>query len=65
LDLWNKLGLLPDETADGRLCYHLSYNEKTVNAKNRVIPKTEYHFDKDKEQFNILFSEKTEFAKRK
>lgn len=60
-DLWNKLELLPDETSDGRLCYHLSYTEKTVNAKNRVIPKTEYHFFIDKEKFNIVSSEKTEF----
>ena len=61
LDLWNKLELLPDETSDGRLCYHLSYTEKTVNAKNRVIPKTEYHYFIDKEKFNIVSSEKTEF----
>ena len=60
-DLWNKLELLPDETSDGRLCYHLSYTEKTVNAKNRVIPKTEYHYFIDKEKFNIVSSEKTEF----
>lgn len=61
LDLWNKLELLPDETSDGRLCYHLSYTEKTVNAKNRVMPKTEYHYYIDKEKFNIVSSEKTEF----
>lgn len=60
-DLWNKLEFLPDETSDGRLCYHLSYTEKTVNAKNRVIPKSEYHYFIDKEKFNVVSSEKTEF----
>jgi hypothetical protein len=60
-DLWNNLELLPDETSDGRLCYHLSYTEKTVNAKNRVLPKTEYHYYIDKEKYTIVSSEKTEF----
>lgn len=60
-DLWNKLELLPDATSDGRLCYHLSYTEKIVNAKNRVIPKTEYHFFIDKENFQLVSSEKTTF----
>jgi hypothetical protein len=33
LDLWNKLELLPDETSDGRLCYHFLYRKKRLTLK--------------------------------
>jgi len=61
LDLWNNFELLPDEMYEGRLCYHLNYFEKTLSSGNRTIPKTDYHVFIDKENFNIVSTEKTEF----
>jgi hypothetical protein len=61
LDLWNKLEFLEDAMVDGNLCYHLNYFEKTLNSSNRTIPKTDYHLFIDKEKFNIVSIEKTEF----
>ena len=61
LDLWNNFELLPDEMYEGRLCYHLNYFEKTLSSGNRTIPKTDYHVFIDKESFNIVSTEKTEF----
>lgn len=60
-DLWNKYELLGEEMAGGKLCYHLTYFEKTLNSSNRTIPKTEYHLFIDKENFNVVSAEKTEF----
>lgn len=61
LDLWNNFELLPDEMYEGRLCYHLNYFEKTLSSGNRTIPKTDYHVFIDKENYNIVSTEKTEF----
>ncbi|RZJ56215.1 MAG: hypothetical protein EOO44_00285 [Flavobacterium sp.] len=61
LDLWNNFEVLEDEMYEGRLCYHLSYFEKTLSTGNRTIPKTDYHVFIDKENFNIVSTEKTEF----
>lgn len=61
LDLWNNFEVLQDEMYEGRLCYHLNYFEKTLSTGNRTIPKTDYHVFIDKENFNIVSTEKTEF----
>lgn len=61
LDLWNNYEVLPDEMYEGRMCYHLNYFEKTLSTGNRTIPKTDYHVFIDKENFNIVSTEKTEF----
>ncbi|MDX6184317.1 hypothetical protein SGQ44_01030 [Flavobacterium sp. Fl-77] len=61
LDLWNNFELMQDEMYEGRLCYHLNYFEKTLSTGNRTIPKTDYHVFVDKENFNIVSTEKTEF----
>lgn len=61
LDLWNNFEVLEDEMYEGRLCYHLNYFEKTLSTGNRTIPKTDYHVFIDKEYFNIVSTEKTEF----
>lgn len=61
LDLWNNFEVLQDEMYEGRMCYHLSYFEKTLSTGNRTIPKTDYHVFIDKENFNIVSTEKTEF----
>lgn len=61
LDLWNNLEVLQDEMYEGRLCYHLNYFEKTLSSGNRTIPKTDYHIFIDKENYNIVSTEKTEF----
>lgn len=61
LDLWNNFEVLPDEMYEGRMCYHLNYFEKTLSIGNRTIPKTDYHVFIDKENFNIVSTEKTEF----
>jgi hypothetical protein len=61
LDLWNKYELLGEEMIAGQPCYHLTYFEKTLNSSNRTIPKTEHHLFIDKENFNIVSVEKTEF----
>ncbi len=61
LDLWNNFEVLEDEMYEGRLCYHLNYFEKTLSSGNRTIPKTDYHVFIDKENFNIVSTEKTEF----
>jgi hypothetical protein len=61
LDLWNNFEVLPDEMYEGRMCYHLNYFEKTLSTGNRTIPKTDYHVFIDKENFNIVSTEKTEF----
>nr|WP_294927678.1 hypothetical protein [uncultured Flavobacterium sp.] len=61
LDLWNNFEVLEDEMYEGRLCYHLNYFEKTLSTGNRTIPKTDYHVFIDKENFNIISTEKTEF----
>jgi hypothetical protein len=61
LDLWNNLEVLQDEMYEGRLCYHLNYFEKTLSSGNRTIPKTDYHVFIDKENYNIVSTEKTEF----
>ena len=63
IDLWNKFDLVSDEVSQGRLCYHLTYFEKTLNSSNRVVPKTEYHLYVDKENFTIISFEKTEYFK--
>ena len=61
LDLWNNFEVLGDEMYEGRMCYHLNYFEKTLSTGNRTIPKTDYHVFIDKENFNIVSTEKTEF----
>ncbi|WP_281231578.1 hypothetical protein [Flavobacterium gelatinilyticum] len=61
LDLWNNFEMLNDEMYEGRLCYHLNYFEKTLSSGNRSIPKTDFHVFIDKENFNIVSTEKTEF----
>lgn len=61
LDLWNKYELLGEKMAEGKLCYHFTYFEKTLNSSNRTIPKTEYHLFVDKENFDVVSVEKTEF----
>lgn len=61
LDLWNNFEVLADEMYEGRECYHLNYFEKTLSTGNRTIPKTDYHVFIDKENFNIVSTEKTEF----
>ncbi|MDR7209647.1 hypothetical protein [Flavobacterium piscis] len=61
LDLWNNFEVLEDEMYEGRMCYHLNYFEKTLSTGNRTIPKTDYHVFIDKENFNIVSTEKTEF----
>ena len=61
LDLWNSFEVLEDEMYEGRMCYHLNYFEKTLSIANRTIPKTDYHVFIDKENFNIISTEKTEF----
>jgi hypothetical protein len=61
LDLWNNFEVLPDEMYEGRECYHLNYFEKTLSTGNRTIPKTDYHVFIDKENFNIVSTEKTEY----
>lgn len=61
LDLWNNFEVLQDEMYEGRLCYHLNYFEKTLSSGNRTIPKTDYHVFIDKENYNIVSTEKTEF----
>ena len=61
LDLWNNFEVLPDEMYEGRECYHLNYFEKTLSTGNRTIPKTDYHIFIDKENFNIVSTEKTEY----
>jgi hypothetical protein len=63
IDLWNKFDLVSDEIADGRLCYHLTYFEKTLNSSNRTVPKAEYNLYVDKENFTIVSFEKTEYFK--
>lgn len=57
LDLWNNFELQEDAFANGQLCYHLSYVEKTVNTANRSIPKKEHHLYIDKGNFTIISSE--------
>ena len=57
LDLWNNFELQEDVFSNGKLCYHLSYIEKTVNAANRSIPKKEHHLYIDKGNFTIISSE--------
>jgi hypothetical protein len=61
LDLWNNFEVLPDEMYERRECYHLNYFEKTLSTGNRTIPKTDYHVFIDKENFNIVSTEKTEY----
>lgn len=61
LDLWNNFEVLQDEMYEGKLCYHLNYFEKTLSTGNRTIPKTDYHVFIDKENYNIVSTEKTEF----
>lgn len=61
LDLWNNFEVLGDEMYEGKMCYHLNYFEKTLSSGNRTIPKTDYHVFIDKENFNIVSTEKTEF----
>ncbi|MCV9927786.1 hypothetical protein OIU83_08995 [Flavobacterium sp. LS1R49] len=61
IDLWNKYELIGEEMNGGKLCYHLTYFEKTLNSSNRTIPKLEYHVFIDKEKFNIVSVEKTQF----
>jgi hypothetical protein len=61
LDLWNNFEVLEDEMYEGRMCYHLNYFEKTLSTGNRTIPKTDYHVFIDKQNFNIISTEKTEF----
>jgi hypothetical protein len=61
LDLWNKYELLEDEVSAGQICYHLTYFEKKLNSSNRMEPKTEYHLFIDKEKFNLVSTERTEF----
>ncbi|PWK28543.1 hypothetical protein LV89_00747 [Arcicella aurantiaca] len=61
LDLWNNYELLADAIIDGRLCYHLTYIEKTVNSSNRSVPKTEHHLFIDQEKNRVISSEKIEF----
>ncbi|GIQ60380.1 hypothetical protein Flavo103_35160 [Flavobacterium collinsii] len=61
LDLWNNFEVLQDEMYEGRVCYHLNYFEKILSSGNRIIPKTDYHVFIDKENFNIVSTEKTEF----
>ncbi|MDP5198117.1 hypothetical protein [Flavobacterium sp. DG2-3] len=61
LDLWNNFEILGEEMYEGKLCYHLNYFEKTLSSGNRTIPKTDYHVFIDKENFNIVSTEKTEF----
>ncbi len=61
LDLWNNFEVLGEEMYEGKLCYHLNYFEKTLSSGNRTIPKTDYHVFIDKENFNIVSTEKTEF----
>jgi hypothetical protein len=39
----------------------LNYFEKTLSTGNRTIPKTDYHVFIDKENFNIVSTEKTEY----
>jgi hypothetical protein len=63
IDLWNKFDLVSDEVSDGRLCYHLTYFEKTLNSSNRTVPKTEYNLYVDKENFTIVSFEKTDYFK--
>jgi hypothetical protein len=63
IDLWNKFDLVTDDVSDGRLCYHLTYFEKTLNSSNRTVPKTEYNLYIDKENFNIVSFEKTDYFK--
>ncbi|WP_281227487.1 hypothetical protein [Flavobacterium aquiphilum] len=63
IDLWNKFDLVSDDISDGRLCYHLTYFEKTLNSSNRTVPKTEYNLYVDKENFTIVSFEKTEYFK--
>jgi hypothetical protein len=63
IDLWNKFDLAADEVSDGKLCYHLTYFEKTLNSNNRTVPKTEYNLYVDKENFMIVSFEKTEYFK--
>lgn len=61
LDLWNNFEILGEEMYEGKLCYHLNYFEKTLSSGNRTIPKTDYHVFIDKENYNIISTEKTEF----
>ncbi|MFC0778270.1 hypothetical protein [Flavobacterium sp. HJSW_4] len=61
LDLWNNFEVLGEEMYEGKMCYHLNYFEKTLSSGNRTIPKTDYHVFIDKENFNIVSTEKTEF----
>ncbi len=61
LDVWNDFELLVDEMVEGKLCYHLNYFEKTLNSANRTIPKTDYHLFIDKDTYNLVASEKTEY----
>ena len=61
LDLWNNFEILGEEMYDGKMCYHLNYFEKTLSSGNRTIPKTDYHVFIDKESYNIVSTEKTEF----
>lgn len=63
VDLWNKFDLVADEISNGKLCYHLTYFEKTLNSNNRTVPKTEYNLYVDKENFTIISFEKTEYFK--
>jgi hypothetical protein len=61
LDIWNNYETLPEVTSNGRLCYHFQFFEKKLNVNNRMIPKTDYHLFIDKENFNIIATEKTEY----
>jgi hypothetical protein len=61
LDIWNNYETLPETMINGRLCFHFQFFEKKLNANNRTIPKTDYHLYIDKENFNIVASEKTEY----
>ncbi|CAN1552753.1 hypothetical protein MCETHM1_02246 [Flavobacteriaceae bacterium] len=61
IDLWNKFDLVSDDVSNGRVCYHLTYFEKTLNSANRMIPKAEYNLYIDKENYTIVSAEKTDY----
>jgi hypothetical protein len=61
IDLWNKFDLVSDDVSNGRVCYHLTYFEKTLNSANRTIPKAEYNLYIDKENYTIVSFEKTDY----
>lgn len=61
IDLWNKFDLVSDDVSNGKVCYHLTYFEKTLNSANRTIPKAEYNLYIDKENYTIVSFEKTDY----